>query len=325
MPAKISVVIPTYQRPHLLEKCLLALSQQSFPPDQFEVLVVTDGPDDESFATVRRFQQLGHTYMYVTALPEKKGPAAARNKGWRMAQGDLIVFTDDDCIPHRDFVAAYHQARLATYKKYIAFSGKVIVPVSKHPTDYEQNTAHLATADFITANCACTRAALEDVGGFDEAFTAAWREDSDLEFKFLHANIPIYKIDTAIVEHPVRAAHWGVSLKEQRKSVYNALLYKKFPDMYRRRIAQGPQWRYYAIIVCFLLTLISAFYGAYTSTLLALAGWAWLTGAFAYKRLSGKSRSLSHVSEMIYTSALIPFLSVFWTLYGAIRYKVLFL
>lgn len=325
MPVKISVVIPTYQRPHLLEKCLHALSLQSFPMDQFEVLVITDGPDDESFAVVRRFQQQGCTHMFVAALAEKKGPAAARNKGWRMAQGDLIAFTDDDCIPDVHFVAAYYRARMETYKKFIAFSGKVIVPVSASPTDYEQNTAHLATADFITANCACSRAALEDVGGFDEAFTAAWREDSDLEFKFLKAHIPIYKIDTAIVEHPVRAARWGVSLQEQRKSMYNALLYKKYPDMYRRRIAGSPQWRYYAIIVCFALTVVSAMYGAYTTTLLALAGWIWLTGAFAYKRLHGKSRSFPHVTEMIYTSALIPFLSVFWTLYGAIRYKVLFL
>lgn len=69
----------------------------------------------------------------------------------------------------------------------------------------------------------------EKVEGFDERFKAAWREDSDLHFKFLEHNIPINKSEKAVVCHPERKASWGVSVSEQKKSLYNALLYKKHP------------------------------------------------------------------------------------------------
>lgn len=326
MKTKVSVIIPTYRRAALLDKCLKGLSRQAFPRVDYEVIVVTDGPDTESLVVVERYRQQGHTNIHCIVPAEKKGPAAARNKGWQAANSDLIVFTDDDCLPDIFFVDAYYKAWKQTNRERLAaFTGKVIVPVPPVPTDYEQNVAHLATADFITANCACTRAALAYVEGFDENFPTAWREDSDLEFKLIQNNVTIYKVPDAIITHPVRAARWGISLKEQRKSLYNALLYKKHPILYRSKISDQPQWHYYGILACFVLTFVSALYGAYTTTLLALAGWAYLTGVFAYKRLSRTSRSLPHVTEMIYTSLLIPFLSIFWTLYGAIRYKVFFL
>src|SRR5690606_228568 len=108
-------------------------------------------------------------------------------------------------------------------------------------------------ADFVTANCACTRAALERVHGFDEAFTMAWREDSDLEFRFINQRVPIRFVQQAVVTHPVRKASWGVSLKEQKKSMFNALLYKKYPSLYREKIMKRPLWNYYAMAGLFVL------------------------------------------------------------------------
>src|SRR5690606_24890400 len=114
---------------------------------------------------------------------EKNGPAAARNLGWNSAIYSLIAFTDDDCLPEpnwlENFVKSYKGEEL------IAYSGFTNVPLSPQPTDYELNIAHLQTASFITANCACTAKALIAVTGFDERFETAWREDSDLEFKFI--------------------------------------------------------------------------------------------------------------------------------------------
>jgi glycosyltransferase involved in cell wall biosynthesis len=320
----VSIVIPTFQRPALLVRCLHALVNQQFPKDRYEIIVVTDGPDEVTRNVIAQ-QHINSPAIHVYALPYKKGPAAARNLGWKLAQGNLILFTDDDCIPHNFWVRAYAQAYEQQGLPIAVFTGQVLVPCSEQPTDYEKNIAWLEKADFVTANCACSKPALKQVNGFDEAFTMAWREDSDLEFKFIDQGIPIRFIQQAIVTHPVRKAGWGVSLKEQKKSMFNALLYKKYPGLYRQKIRQRPLWNYYAMAGLFVIGIIAAMLQLKYIMLFALVGWLVLMVQFTIKRLKGTRRSAAHVMEMIITSMLIPFLSVYWNLYGSLKYKTLYL
>ncbi|HYK44630.1 MAG TPA: glycosyltransferase [Parafilimonas sp.] len=326
MNYNISVVIPTYKRPELVVRCLAALARQNYPFEYFEIIVVTDGPDDRTKKEVSYFKE-GHPYLRInfTSTTGKKGPAAARNRGASLAKGELLVFTDDDCIPQCDWLRAYWSEYQSSLKSEIAFTGRTIVPHSTRPTDYEKNIARLQTAEFITANCACSKQAFETVGGFDEEFPVAWREDSEMQFKLMGAEIPIRKINDAVVLHPVRKAHWGISLKEQKKSMFNALLFKKHPLLYKEKISGKPLWNYYAMV---LLVCFSA--AAYASempvvSIAAMIVWAILVAQFTSKRLKGTSKKFSHVAEMLFTSALIPFLSVYWTLYGAFRYKTILL
>lgn len=324
MSVKVSIIIPTYKRPQLLKRCLEALMSQEFPENDFEVIIVTDGLDDETnnmLADCRIFHFFQNIHCY--SLPFKKGPAAARNAGWRIAKGNLILFTDDDCIPSVHWIENYYNAFEFYGQCEIALTGKIIVPLSATPTDFELNTANLETAEFVTANCACSRCCLEMVNGFDEAFTMAWREDSDLEFKFLKENIPIKKIEEAIVIHPARKAPWGVSLKEQRKSMFNALLFKKHPELYKQRIG-SPALRNYYLMITLLITSIAEWVQKdKIVAFICLSLWLYLMVSFILKRLANASLSFKHVVEMIATSLLIPFVSVFWNLYGAIKFKVL--
>ena len=253
----------------------------------------------------------------------KKGPAAARNAGWKIAKGKLILFTDDDCIPATDWIKNYYNAFEFYNETIIAFTGKINVPISVTPTDFELNTLHLETADFVTANCACSKTALEKVNGFDEEFTMAWREDSDLEFKLIEQGIHIIKIDEAEVTHPVRKAPWGISLQEQKKSMFNALLFKKHPKLYKAKIKQGVLWNYYFMIIFLLVCVMALFYQMKPVALGCFTCWIILLGMFTSKRLANASRSFKHVTEMIATSVLIPFFSVFWNLYGACKFKAL--
>jgi GT2 family glycosyltransferase len=235
----------------------------------------------------------------------------------------VIAFTDDDCIPDKRWLNEIWNN--INHFGYDAITGKVIVPHATRPTDHEKNTAGLETAEFITANCACTKNALLRAGGFDEQFPLAWREDSDLEFKLIRENITIRRIDSAIVTHPVRQTKWGISIRDQKKTQYNALLYKKFPDLYREKIQPIPPVLYYAIVISFILMLSGL--GA-RSHWMALTGcylWIALTFNFIVKRLYTTSLSTSHVIEMVFTSFVIPFSSIFWQWYGAIKYKVFFI
>ena len=318
---RISVVIPTYRRPDLLFKCVGALHEQELPLADFEVIVVSDGPDPITEQALSNWADRPAN-LHFSPLPQKAGPAAARNHGWQQAHAELIAFTDDDTVPTPNWLTGYLEAWKG--EALAAFTGKVIVPLPPYPTDYAQNTAGLETAEFVTANCACAKAALHHVGGFDERFTMAWREDSDLHFKILEANIPLLKVDDATVVHPVRKARWGVSISEQKKTVFNALLYKKFPVLYRQRIQAKPPLTYYLIVASLLVAIFSLLLMHTTIALVALTTWVLLLLQFTLKRLANTSHATSHIYEMLYTSVVIPFASIYWHFYGLMKYRVWF-
>ena len=322
MPIQISVVIPTYRRPQLLINCLRSLCRQVLNKESYEVIIVSDGEDILAKQIVAEYKSASTLNVIFLSLPAKKGPAAARNFGWQNANSKLIAFTDDDCQPDKCWLTNI----LKHYKgePEEAFTGKVTVPTSEPPTDFELNTKGLETGDFVTANCAVPKALLESIGGFDEAFTSAWREDSDLEFKLINRGVLIHKLNDAVVIHPVREAEWGISMKEQRKTTLNALLYKKYPRLYRKKIKAAPSWNYYLIVLFFIVLLISLIAKMTIPAIIAFIAWFYLTTTFTLKRLRATKKTFSHIFEMIITSIAIPFLSVYWTLYGAIKYRVLF-
>lgn len=321
MKPAISVVIPTYRRHDLLARCLAALDGQMLEVDRFEVLVCDDADDDETRRFVESIAGKSRTRIRYLPVVDHHGPAAARNVGWRAAEADLIAFTDDDCQPQ----AGWLTGGLAAFESGVnAAWGRLVMPLPPVPTDYERDAAGLAGAIFVTANCFCRRKALEAVGGFDERFTTAWREDSDLYFSLLEHGFCVRQAPEALVVHPVRAANWGVSLRQQRKTIFNALLYKKHPRLYRENIPPVPR-DYYVNVVSFAIALTAAVCGYHLLSLVAAAVWLSLTLHFCSRRLRNTSRAPSHVAEMLVTSALIPLLSLFWHVRGTWRFRAFFL
>jgi GT2 family glycosyltransferase len=156
---RVSVVVPTRDRPELLERCLAALERQSLP---VEVVVVED--------------------------VEGRGPAWARNEGVRRAQGDVICFTDDDCEPTPGWAQALAAPILASETR--ASAGPTVVGVGATAADrawetivgyLQEQAARPGTASpgfAATANLAAARALLDELR-FDESFPAAAGEDRD--------------------------------------------------------------------------------------------------------------------------------------------------
>lgn len=321
---QIAAVVPTFRRPDLLARCLAALCAQDLDPAQYEIVVCDDGPDDATRATVETFaaeasaRGLAIRYLAVTAT---QGPAGARNAGWRAARAPLIAFTDDDTVPDPGWL----RAGLAALENAEAAAGRVVVPLAGTPTDYERDASHLADAEFATANAFVHRATLLEMGGFDERFTSAWREDSDLQFSLLRAGARVIRADDAVVVHPVRPARWGVSLAQQKKSRFEALLFRKHPALYRERIAQRPPLLYYGILTSAIVLILAFAFGQRGLAFVALAAWIAFTARFCLQRLHDTRRDAKHVLEMAWTSLWIPFLSIFWRLDGAVRYRVWFL
>ena len=325
----VSVVVPTYKRPELLARCLTALVEQDLDPTSYEIIIVDDAACEETRHEIEgwaaRIAPCGHTlrYMPVTGM---HGPAIARNVGWRAASGKIIAFTDDDCLP----TAGWLRAGLAAFTEgVVGVSGRLVMPLREMPTDYELNAAQLVHAEFITANCFYRRECLKAISGFDERFTAAWREDSDLMFRltkqYKRSIESFVFAPHAVVVHPIRPAQWGVSLKQQRKSMFNALLYKKHPELYRQKVQSTPPWHYYGISGCILTFMFGLLTGKHLIAFGAASLWMVLTGRFLLRRLSRTSRQRRHVAEMLVTSLLIPPLAIYWRLRGAIKFRVFFL
>lgn len=321
-----SVVVPTYRRPELLARCLDALCEQAFEPSTYEILVVDDDRAHSARERVEHYAARTGGKPNVRYIPAWRtpGPAGARNAGWSKAAGSIIAFTDDDTVPDRMWL--HHGcSALMQDPAACAAAGRIEVPLRDAPTDYERDASGLAHAEFATANCFVRRYALVRVGGFDERFTRAWREDADLMFALREQAGRIIEAPQARVVHPVRPAQWGVSIGQQSKVFFDALLYKKHRRVYRRHIRRVPPWHYYVAVVALSAALLLFIAGEPVSGGIALSVWAAVTAWFCWKRLRGTAHTASHIAEMIVTSIAIPPVSLYWRLRGAIHYKVLFL
>jgi GT2 family glycosyltransferase len=324
----ISVVVPTFGKAAQLRRCLDALLAQRIEPDAFEIVVVDAGRDDGVRELVLGIAEWIRSpqVRYLRPL-HGRGPAAARNRGWRAAKGALIAFTDDDTIPTSDWLAAGARA-FENNRHWVALSGRVILQRAddlRWPTDHERVKRGAQSAEFVTANAFVWRTALEAIGGFDERFTRGWREDSDLQFRLLSQIGAVGHCPEARVVHPAREESWRGSLRQQRNTYFDALLYKKHPRLYRERIRRIPPWDYYLIVLfgmaAPLLWATNEDGFAQAFALVACA----LVARLAWQRLRRADHPARHLLEMVATSALIPFLSVYWRVRGALRFRVLFL
>ncbi len=322
--ASISVVLPTYRRIDLLGRCLAALARQDLGRP-FEVIVVHDGPNERARAVAavweERLRESGLAALRYSELAGHCGPAAVRNVGWRLATADLIAFTDDDTVPAPTWLRHALDGLPADAD---AGWGRLEWPLGPQPTDYELDAAGLARSEFVTANCFCRKRTLEQLGGFDERFSLAWREDSDLFFRLIDAGAHIARLDDAVVVHPVRPAGWGTSMRQQKKVLFDALLFKKHPTLYRQRIRRRARWDYYAIVAALLAAVGGAAAGAWAIAVAAAAVWALLTARLCGERLRRATKRWPDIVEMLVTSAAIPPIAVFWRMVGVLRFRVVF-
>jgi glycosyltransferase involved in cell wall biosynthesis len=320
---RVSVVTPTRRHPALLDRCLQSLAVQTLSAETFEVIVVDDGSDRRTRRQVEEWgARMRPAVRYVAGTG--RGPAAARNAGWRAALGGVIAFTDDDCVPTPDWLKA---GLVGLADGAAAAGGRVVKPFPRRPSEGEWDGARLDGTGFAAANCFCRREALAAVGGFDERFRLPWRDDSDLQFKLLvrFGEKKVVCLDDAVVLQPAAPPGWGEALRRQRSAMFNALLYKNHPRLYRERIQSKPPWRYYLIAAALASAGALAAAGRPDWALPPLWVWAWHTGRLCGERLAGASGSFARLSELLIASILVPPLAVFWRLAGAVRFRVMFL
>jgi len=283
-----AIVIPTTGRPSL-HRLLAALAASRGPRPQWTVVV------DDSAA--------------------RRGPAAARNSGWRAVDADWIVFLDDDVVVPPSWPADLAADLSGADQDVAAVAGRISVPLpaDRRPTDWERNTAGLSTAKWITADIAYRRDVLAEVGGFDERFPRAFREDADLALRVMSAGYRL-TVGRRSTTHPVRPAGWWASVVQQRGNADDALMTRLHGRDWRKRAGAplGRRPMHLATTAALLLGLRRR---------AALSAWAALTARFAWLRIKPGPRDLREVARMVSTSAVIPPAAVWHWLRGLARHR----
>ncbi|HET8757721.1 MAG TPA: glycosyltransferase family 2 protein, partial [Solirubrobacteraceae bacterium] len=219
---RYTVVVPTAGRP-CLTALLPALAAGDGPLPE-RVLLVDDRRDRSTPLVEPR--HLGPLLARVHVLAgAASGPAAARNRGWRAAETEWIAFLDDDVIPPPGWRAALAADLTGLGHDVAGSQGRIRVPLPRHrrPTDWERNVAGLERARWATADMAYRRDALAAVGGFDERFPHAYREDADLGLRLSAAGWRIVTGGRSVL-HPVGVAGRAVSLAKQAGNADDVLM-----------------------------------------------------------------------------------------------------
>ncbi|MGY2127030.1 HAD-IIIA family hydrolase [Blastococcus sp. SYSU DS0617] len=317
MIAECTVVVPTIGRPSL--DVLLDALAAAPGPRPAELILVDDRPTGAPLDPER------------PGLPPVRvvrtgggGPARARNLGWRSARTPWIAFLDDDVVPDADWYERL-AADLTDLPADVAGSqGRVRVPLPEHrrPTDWERGTAGLATSSWITADLAYRRAALSAVGGFDERFPRAFREDSDLALRVMDTGARLVRGDRWIT-HPVRPTDRWVSVRVQAGNADDVLMRRLHGPDWRERAdaALGRRPQHTAVTAAVLAALGFAAARRPRAAALAAAGWLAGTAEFAWARIAPGPRDRAEVTTMLATSALIPPLATWHWLKGVAGHR----
>lgn len=231
MIMRISIIIPTYNGAERIGNCLTALSQQDYK-GEFEIIVVDDGSNDNTKQVVEKYSQVKFVHQ------KNAGPAAARNHGARLASGEILLLTDDDCVPMPDWISqmvqpflddselvgvkgAYrtHQHELAARFVQLEYEDKYDVMAG-----YEY-------IDFIdTYSAGYRREIFLKYDGFDTTFPVACAEDQELSFRIGRDGHKMKFVPQAVVYHTHPSSVFSYMKKKYKFAFWKMLALKKNPE-----------------------------------------------------------------------------------------------
>jgi histidinol-phosphate phosphatase family protein len=297
------------------------------PAPQVDVVVPTAGR-----ASLRRLlgalapqlDPLGRTHVIEDR--GRRGPAAARNAGWRASGAEWVVFLDDDVVPSPDWARRLLTDLGGLSAAVAASQGRLRVPLPGHrrPTDWERNVAGLEVGAWIGADLAVRREALEAAGGFDERFRRAYREDTDFAMRLLRGGWQIVRGERSC-EHPVGPAGFWTSVAKQRGNADDVLMRALHGRHWRRwgRAPRGRLRRHLVASAALAAAAVAAANGRRRAARALGAAWLGSTAELAASRIAPGPRDREEVARMAATSAVLPLAASAWSAWGVLRLPAL--
>ncbi len=244
-----SVVIPTYNRLPILEKCLRALEGQHLAADSivtgYEIVLVDDGSTD---GTLTWLAEHAVEFPHVRSLLQNhQGPAAARNLGVINSIGNTIIFIDSDLVVQEHFLQAHADGLMQGQQTYgsdrVFTYGRVINTCNfDSPAAEPYKLTDFSAAYFATGNVAIARHWLEQAGLFDTRFQLYGWEDLELGVRLKQLGLKLIKCPDAVGYHwhPPFALEQVPALidKEIQRGRMGVLFYQKHPTWNVRLMIQ---------------------------------------------------------------------------------------
>ena len=315
---RFDLVVPTVGRPSL--RALLEALARGRGPLPGQLLLVVDGAGGDTAVTGVISERLRPLLRVLAG--GAAGPAAARNVGWRASTAEWVAFLDDDVVPDDDWLARLARD-LSDLPPTVAGSQgcvRVPLPAERRPTDWERNVKGLETARWATADMAYRRSALAAVGGFDERFRRAYREDADLALRIVRAGYRIVE-GGRTVSHPVPPAGRWVSVHLQVGNADDVLMRALHGRGWRAAAGapRGRLRRHLATAGAAAIALSALVTGRKRLARAAGAGWAAGTAELAWARIAPGPRTADEVATMLLTSAVLPLAAAFHSAAGLAR------
>jgi glycosyltransferase involved in cell wall biosynthesis len=237
---RVSVVICTYNRHALLTECLTSLFSQTYPKEDYEIIVVDDGSTDGTEGVVR---ELGQTSKRAPRYlrQENKGPGAGRNLGIKNARGEIIAFTDDDCIASETWIE--NGVPYFADDDIVGVEGRTLpaepVRLQVFPPRFSYT---LQVTDeswtYPTCNMFYRKRAILDVGGFNEEYRAPGPEDADLAWRMREKGMKIVFSSEPLVYHAVLYYTLADRLRSMKRYQFEPLLFRDHPRL-RKNLLLG--------------------------------------------------------------------------------------
>ncbi len=223
-PLFISVIVPFRNARKNIEECVQSLMDQDFPKDRYEIILVDNDSRDGGGDLLKKHPNL------VLLKEKKTGCAAARNQAVRAAKGNVLAFTDSDCVAEPRWLD--HLAKAFESEKAFAVAGeiKAYQPASKIELQYEELMAQKANLSYacpyaVTANVAFRKSVFDEIGFFEETFLAT--SDVDFSWRLEHAGYSIHYQPEAVVYHKNVKTRWRLFKKTFLQSFYAPRVIKK--------------------------------------------------------------------------------------------------
>lgn len=257
---QVSVVFATHDRARRLRELLDSLERQTLDPGAFEVIVVDDASTDGTGDVLRRALADATLDLCLIHRERSGGPAVARNAGWRRARGELVAFTDDDCVAAPGWLAAGLDAWRADPRAVV--QGRTDPrPDELHERGPFSRTlsVHALGPYFQTCNIFYPRSLLERLGGFDElAFTGPGGEDTDLAWKAIALQTPTLFAPDAQVFHAVQRLGPAGTLRLAWRWTETVQLFARHPPLRRLHLQYRVFWKgwHYLLLRALLSTLL---------------------------------------------------------------------
>lgn len=197
----VSVIVPVFNQWHLLKALIDAFAQQSENFD-CELLIVDNGSDN-----ILEVQESVDISVFECKKP---GSYSARNMALSHTKGDLILFTDADCIPDENWISTILDAYEQSDRKTLLAGNVIIRSNNANPTVAElydiaaglPQERYVSKGYAVTANLAIPRAVFDEIGSFDEQRFSGG--DADICQRAIKAGFSLNYIPEAVVYHPAR-------------------------------------------------------------------------------------------------------------------------